>query len=106
MSVSLSDILGGKFLVDKNAPKNWRVIIYLSVLALIMIGSSHSADQKVHKIAALQENVKELRSAHINSRLQLRKLRSETVIAKKMAKVGVYPSDIAPEKLIIKVRKQ
>jgi len=54
MARTFNDILKGKFLVDEDAFKNWRMIIFLSFLALIMIGSSHSADKKVHEIARLK----------------------------------------------------
>ena len=39
--------------------------MFLSVLAVIMIASSHSADKKVYEIASLKEEVKELRSAFV-----------------------------------------
>ena len=48
--------------------KNWRMIIFISVLAVIMIASSHSADKKVHEIAKLNNEVKELRSAFVDGR--------------------------------------
>jgi len=46
-------IIKGKFLGSDDGLKNWRFIIFLSVLALIMIGSSHSADKIVHEISKL-----------------------------------------------------
>ena len=42
--------------------KNWRFVVFLSILALIMIGSSHTADKKVHRIAKLSNEAKELKS--------------------------------------------
>ncbi len=44
---TIYDLLRGKFLVDEDSPKNWRMLIFLASLALIMIGSSHSIDKKV-----------------------------------------------------------
>ena len=56
---SIQSILKGTFLVSDDSFKNWRFIIFLSALAIIMIASSHSADRKVHEIAKLNEEVKE-----------------------------------------------
>ena len=54
MKKSFYNVVKGKFLVSDDAFRNWRFIIFLSFLALIMIASSHSADKKVHKIAELK----------------------------------------------------
>jgi hypothetical protein len=62
MKKSVYDILKGKFLISDDSFKNWRVIIFISVLAIVMIASSHSADKKVHEIAQLNNEVKEWRS--------------------------------------------
>jgi len=58
MKKRINNILKGKFLVDEEAFKNWRMIIFLSVLALIMIASSHRADEKVHEIASLPHRLR------------------------------------------------
>ena len=60
MKKNFYNILKGKFLVSDDAFRNWRFIIFLSALALIMIASSHRADKKVHRIAQLNNEVKEL----------------------------------------------
>ena len=53
MKKGLVALLKGTFLVSGHAPKNWLFIVFASLLATIMIASSHSADRKVHEIAAL-----------------------------------------------------
>ena len=53
MKKNIYSILKGKFLISDDSFKNWRVIIFISVLAIVMIASSHSADKKVHEIARL-----------------------------------------------------
>ena len=35
------------FLVNDNEFKNWRKILFLSVLSLVMIASGHAADRKI-----------------------------------------------------------
>lgn len=68
MKKGIYGILKGKFLISDDSFKNWRVIIFISALAIIMIASSHSADKKVHEIAKLNNEVKELRSAFVDGR--------------------------------------
>ena len=55
MKKSIYSILKGTFLVSDDSFKNWRVIIFISVLAIVMIASSHSADKKVYEIAQIEK---------------------------------------------------
>jgi cell division protein FtsI (penicillin-binding protein 3) len=102
MKKSIQGILKGTFLISDEAFKNWRFIIFLSVLALIMIASSHRADEKVYEIAKLNEEVKELRSEYIDQRKKMRHLKMESSIRKKLKDKGIFPSEIPPKK--VKVR--
>ena len=45
------DFLRGSFLTDDSAFKNWRIIIFVVVLLLVMISSAHKADKKVIQIS-------------------------------------------------------
>ncbi|MCT8338727.1 S-adenosyl-methyltransferase [Flavobacteriaceae bacterium TK19130] len=101
MKKGLYNIIKGKFLVSDDALKNWRFILFLSILALIMIASSHSADQKVHRIAQLNNNVKELKSEYLDVRKQLMQAKMESRITAAMAKRGLMPSVTPPQ--IIKI---
>jgi hypothetical protein len=105
MKESLYDILKGKFLVSNDAFKNWRFILYCTVLAIIMIGSSHSAERKVHQIARLNDEVLELRSEFLDSRSNLMRLKMESTISRKMAERGIRPSEVPPTKIVIKEKE-
>lgn len=102
MKDGILDILKGKFLVSGDAPKNWLFIIFTSFLATIMIGSSHSADTQVHKIAALSEEVKELRSEFVDIRSDVQQLKLESTISQSLLEKGLYPSEIPPKKIKVK----
>lgn len=99
MRKGLLDILKGKFLVSGDAPKNWMFILFAAFLAALMIASAHSADAKVHKIAALSEEVKELRSQFLDGRSNLQELKLESSIVKEVEKRGLYPSETPPKKI-------
>src|SRR5690606_30466917 len=101
MKSSIYDILKGKFLINEDAFKNWRFIIFLSVLALIMISSAHSADRKVHRIAKINNEVKELRSEFVDARSRLMKKRMESRVVSLVEKRGLKPSTNPPQKIVI-----
>lgn len=105
MKKSIYSILKGTFLVNDDSFKNWRFIIFISALALIMIASSHSADKKVYEIAHLNNEVKELRSAFVDGRSKLMRLKMESVIANKMKEKGLSPSVTPPKKIKVKSQK-
>jgi hypothetical protein len=105
MKKGLLDILKGKFLVSGDAPKNWLFIIFVSFLATIMIGSSHSADKKVHQIAALNEEVKELRSQFLDGRTEVQQMRLESKIAEVLSEKDIYPSEVPPQKIKVMTQK-
>ena len=102
MRKSIYNILKGTFLISGDSFKNWRAIIFISALAIIMIASSHSADKKVHEIARLTNEVKEMRSAFVDGRSQLMRLKMESVVAEKMKNKGLAQSEIPPKKIIVK----
>ena len=96
------NVLKGKFLVDEGAPKNWGMLIFLTSLALIMIGSSHSIDKKVQKIAVLNKEMRTLRSAFVATRSDLMKLKMESSIIKKLEAEGLYIAENPPQKIVVK----
>ena len=70
-----------------------------------MIASSHSADKKVHEIAQLNNEVKEWRSAFVDGRSKLMRLKMESALVEKMAKKGIAPSVIPPKKIKVKTQE-
>ena len=105
MKQNFYNIIKGKFLVSDDALKNWRFIIFLSVLALVMIASSHSADKKVHHIAKLSNDVKEMKSEYVDVRMSLMQSKMESKIIKAMENRGLKPSESPPQKIKITTKK-
>lgn len=101
MKKNIYNIVKGTFLVSDDALKNWRFIIFLSLLALVMIGSSHTADKKVHKIAELSNDVKELKSEYLDVRKLLTQTKMESRITLAMSGRGLRPSENPPQKIRI-----
>lgn len=97
----LLSILNIEFLIRNDALKNWRMILFLSFLALIMIASGHSADRKIFKIAALNTEIKTLKSDFIEAKKQLLVLKKETNITRLLAEKAVGPAKTPPIKIIL-----
>ncbi|MFG6686274.1 FtsL-like putative cell division protein [Mariniflexile sp. HNIBRBA6329] len=102
MKTNIYKILKGTFLVSDDAFKNWRFIIFISALAIVMIASSHSADRKVYEIARLKNEVSEMRSAFIDGRSRLMKLKMESKVVEVMKEKDIAPSVIPPKKIKVK----
>ena len=102
MKKNIYSLLRGTFLISDDSFKNWRVILFISALAIVMIASSHSADKKVHEIARLNNEVKELRSQFYDSRTKLMDLKMESSVVTKMKLKGLVSSETPPQKIKVK----
>jgi Bacteriodetes cell division protein (FtsL-like) len=94
-------ILKARFLIneDATATKNWRFIVFLIILAIVMIGNTQRFEQKVIRIIALNNEVKELRSEFVNTRSELMKLKMESTITAEMENTGIAPAKVPPVKI-------
>ncbi len=90
-----------EFLIKEDSFKNWRMILFFSILALIMISSGHSADNKVFKIANLNEQIKALKSEFIEQRTYLMKLKMESNIVNVLSDKGIFSSKTPQTKIIV-----
>ncbi|WP_194768139.1 FtsL-like putative cell division protein [Tamlana sp. I1] len=99
MKKSVSNILKGTFLVSDDSFKNWRFILFISGLAIVMIASSHSADKKVYEIARLKNEVKEMRSQFVDGRSKLMRLKMESHVVNVMQEIGLSSSVTPPKKI-------
>lgn len=100
--MGIYNILKGKFLIGGDASGNWGFILFCTLLAIFMIASSHSAERKVHEIARLNQQVRELRSEFVDGRFFLMRLKMESVVAPKMEAKGLKASDVPPYKIVVK----
>lgn len=96
------NILKAKFLVNEDATKNWRFILFIVILAILMIANTHRFERKVFQIADLTNEVKELRSEFVERRSELMKLKMESTISEKMESRGIFPASVPPQKIKVK----
>lgn len=104
MKNGVYSILKARFLINEeaNAAKNWRFIVFLILLAIVMIANNNNVDQKVFKIIQLTGEVKELRSEFVDRRSELMKLKMESTVTQKMTVKGILPASVPPVKVVVK----
>lgn len=102
MKNGVYSIVKARFLVNEDATKNWRFIVFIVLLAILMIANSHSFEQKVFRITELTSEVKELRSEFVDKRSELMKLKMESTVSEKMKERKIVPSSVPPKKIKIK----
>ncbi|KIA97131.1 MULTISPECIES: FtsL-like putative cell division protein [unclassified Flavobacterium] len=106
MKHGVFDILKARFLINDDAIKNWRFIVFIILLAIIMIANTQRYEQKVFEIAKLNNEVKELRSEFVDRRSELMKLKMESTVSEKMLAKEIYPSTVPPIKIEVKKEKE
>tara|TARA_B110000503_G_scaffold115102_1_gene173210 strand:- start:901 stop:1227 length:327 start_codon:yes stop_codon:yes gene_type:complete len=93
------DFLRGSFLTNESAFNNWRIIIFVVALLLIMISSAHNADKKAIKISELNKRKRELRAGYVDTGTILMRMKMESSIREKAKERGLIPSTIPPKKI-------
>ena len=99
-------ILKARFLVNEDANKNWRFILFIILLTIIMIWNTNRYEQKIFKITDLTSEVKELRSEFVDRRSELMELKLESTIENKMLEKQIFPSAVPPKKIEVKKEEE
>ncbi len=89
------------FLSGNDSRKNWKMLMFISVLIMITIYSSHSADQKVFKISELSKEVNNLNNVSVSTKIDLMNVKMESKVTSKLNSQDLYPSNNPPVKIII-----
>lgn len=104
--MNVYSILKARYLINEDATRNWRFIVFLIVLAIIMIANTQWYDKKVFRIVALTGEVKEMRSEFVDRRSELMQLKMESTVSKTMEARGIVPSSVPPQKITVTKPKE
>lgn len=96
--------LRGEFLLNEDAFKNWRMVIFVIFLLMLMVRSGHVTDEKVMKITNLSKQERELRAEYIALRSQSMKLKLESNVVGNVKEMGLKQSN-KPVKIIREVKR-
>ena len=89
------------FLAGKDSFKNWKMLLFISLLLMTSIYSSHSADQKIFFITELNKEVNSLNSISVSTKVDLMNVKIESKVISKLKDKGFKNSDNPPTKIII-----
>ena len=103
---NIYNVLRGRFLTGESSFKNWRLIVFIVFLLLIMITSAHKADQKVLRIAELNKKKRELNADFIDTGTMLTKMKLESSIRNQVKSRGLYPAKTPPQKIRVVYNKE
>lgn len=106
MKNGVYSLLKAKFLLNEDAVKNWRFIVFVIFLGILMIANTQRFEQKVFKIVELTNKSKELRSEFVDRRSELMKLKMESTVSEKMVEKKIFPSTVPPVKIKVKEVKE
>lgn len=107
MKGGVINLLKAKYFVDQGSMRNWRFIVFLILVCILMIANSHNYEQKIFKISELETEVKELRSEFVDMRSKLMELKMESTVSAKMEARQIYPSSVPPKKIeVVKEEKK
>ena len=96
--------LRGEFLLNEDAFKNWRMVIFVIFLLMLMVRSGHITDEKVMKITKLSKQERELRAEYIALRSQSMKLKLESNVVENVKDMGLKQSD-KPVRIIRELKR-
>jgi hypothetical protein len=102
MNNGVYSLLKARFLLNEDAVKNWRFIVFIIFLGILMIANTQRFEQKVFKIVELTNKSKELRSEFVDRRSELMKLKMESTVSEKMIEKEIFPSTVPPVKIKVK----
>ena len=98
-------VFKAEFLVGKDSQRNWITILLVLLLGIVMIYSGHLIDQKVYAIAALEAEVKDLRSEFVSVRSRLQREKLESSGLSELQNTGLKESQTPPNKIKVIVKE-
>jgi len=96
---SIYEVLKGGFLINESAFRNWRMILFIVALLLVMISNAHSADKKVIQISELNKLKRELRAEYIDTQTTLMQMKMESSIRQEAKRMGLRPPQVPPKRI-------
>jgi hypothetical protein len=98
-------VLKGNFLISEDSFKNWKFLLFIVFLMLLIIASSHSADKKVMKITQLNKEIQEKRAEFVDVRTISMGMKLESSIRKKVISLDLKPSENPPQLIRVTSKK-
>lgn len=75
--------------------------IWLVFLGIALIGVEHNAERQIRKIQKMKEEIGNLKAKYSIDKADFMRQQQQSVIAPKLAKIGLVESTVAPSKITI-----
>ena len=98
-------VFKAEFLIGNDSQRNWITILLVLLLGIVMIFNGHLVDQKVYAIAALEAEVKDLRSEFVSVRSRLQREKLESSVLSELQNTGLKQSQTPPNKIKVIVKE-
>lgn len=98
---TISSLLKGDFLINKNSQKNFPFILFIVILLLINISISFNAERLIIKTISLEKEAHHLRVVYITTKSELMGLYKRSVVEEIVEPLGLR-STTSPPSIISK----
>ncbi|MDP4281892.1 MAG: FtsL-like putative cell division protein [Bacteroidota bacterium] len=99
MRKSIHDVLGGDVLSRELVLRNFPLLLYISVLAMLYIGNTYYSEKTYKKIEKVTAELKELRFQYITTKSGLMYFTKQTEIEKRAQGIGLKEPVLPPYKI-------
>lgn len=99
----LRDILKGNILYRDEVRKNYKFILLVFLLIMIMIYSNHLVNQRIGQVNLLKHRVEEYKSQNAYTQSKLIKIRLESELSKEMERDSLKSLEMHPLKILVKL---
>ena len=99
----LRDILKGNILYRDEVRKNYKFILLVFLLIMIMIYSNHLVNQRIGQVNVLKHQVEEYKSQNAYTQSKLIKIRLESELSKEMERDSLKSLEMHPLKILVKL---
>jgi hypothetical protein len=82
--------------------KNLPFVLFIGFLGIIYIANVHYAEQKIRRIEALQDDIKELRWEYMSLKSDLMYKSKKSEVERRVSQMGLGDNGSNPQRIVIK----
>ncbi len=101
--LGIKEIIKGNFLNRDEVKLQYKYVVLLFALMMIMIYSNHQVSKKIEIVNDLKEETEEYKSRNAFAQSRLIKVKMESELGKEMVSDSLLPLENHPHKLLIKI---
>jgi hypothetical protein len=88
-NVNLMDVLGGSFLIKEQFAKQFPFMVYVTVLLMLLINNTYTAEKRNREIAAAAKELNDLTVEYVQLKSSIMQASKQSVLAKHLNGIGL-----------------